>query len=63
VTRVVPLPDPHVCPRGHATKVIECRGAQGYFRRRRACPICGIRWTTYETTLHPRKIQIHQKRG
>jgi hypothetical protein len=58
VRRVI-LPPPHVCRRGHpGARIIESRPVAGYIRRRLSCPVCGLRWSTYETIIHPRRLVV-----
>lgn len=56
--------DPQVCPacwdaRGEEVRglVLETTHLRGAIRRRRVCPACQARWTSYETTVDPRDLR------
>ena len=52
------LPDPDCCGGcGARGQVIDSRKESGYRRRRHACPACGHRWTTYQTTIDPHRLR------
>jgi transcriptional regulator NrdR family protein len=58
-TRGIVCPD---CDNG-ITEVLETRAAGEYYRRRRACPHCNARFTTYEfpaSSLADLKLQLPQ---
>lgn len=53
------IPHPDVCRCGHTPAVvIECRQGAWFTRRRRECPACQHRWTTYETRLDIHRIHL-----
>lgn len=55
----VSLPDPEKCRRCRIKgKVTDTRRRSGYTARRHRCPTCGVRWTTYQSTLHPKRIRL-----
>jgi hypothetical protein len=48
--------DPYVCEKCGATgKVVDSRKEPGYRRRRHEC-VCGERWTSYHSRVHPRAV-------
>jgi transcriptional regulator NrdR family protein len=51
------LRDPHRCHCGTRSQVISTRRYRGYRSRRHKCPTCGKRWSTYETTIHPKRLK------
>jgi hypothetical protein len=60
---VSPAP-PHFCPVCHATRklpvrseVLKTRQLRGAIWRRRRCPQCGHRWSSYETTISPSDLR------
>jgi transcriptional regulator NrdR family protein len=54
------LPDPEYCRRCDVRSVLRDsrRTALGYRRRRHQCPLCGVRWTSWQMLVNPRRIRL-----
>lgn len=59
---MTPLRDFEVCPNGHKdARVIDSRKSQWFRRRRHCCRTCGVRWSSWQSSLDPRRIVYRQK--
>lgn len=57
-----PPRSPDECPKGHmTTRVLHRWRCPGYLARRHRCNICGARWTSYQTRIHPKTIHAMQR--
>lgn len=58
---VLNLPDPDRCRGcGRKARVVQVEKCRGYTRRRHACRACSVRWNTYQTRLHPKRITFRK---
>lgn len=50
---------------GDATEsyVVETRSTKHRVRRRRACRVCRVRYTTFETTIDPKAVESQHQRA
>ena len=62
MTSPLMLPPPDRCRCGGASEVINVRAGSGQLRsgllsRRRRCVVCGRRWSTWESMVHPLRLR------